>query len=64
MPKMKTHTGAKKRFFVTGSGRVKRFHAFHSHLMRKKTNVQKLGLRQVAFVDVADEKRILRLLCK
>lgn len=63
MPKMKTHTGAKKRFSVTGSGRVKRFHAFHSHLMRKKTNTQKLGLRQVAFVDVADEKRILRLLC-
>jgi large subunit ribosomal protein L35 len=64
MPKMKTHTGAKKRFSLTGTGKVKRFHAFHSHLMRKKTNTQKLGLRKSTLVSEADEKRILRLLCK
>jgi large subunit ribosomal protein L35 len=61
---MKTHTGAKKRFSLTGTGKVKRFHAFHSHLMRKKTNTQKLGLRKSTLVSEADEKRILRLLCK
>jgi large subunit ribosomal protein L35 len=64
MPKMKTHTGAKKRFSLTGSGKVKRFHAFHSHLMRKKTNKQKGILVQSTTVSEADEKRILRLLCK
>lgn len=60
---MKTHSSAKKRFALTGTGKVKRFHAFHSHLMRKKTTTQKLGLRKSTLVSEADEKRILRLLC-
>ena len=64
MPKMKTHSGAKKRFKVTGSGKVKRFHAFTSHLKRKKSKKAKLRLRDSALVSQADEKRVLRMLCQ
>ena len=63
MPKMKTHSGAKKRFKVTGTGKLKRFHANSSHLMRKKTKKAKLRLRHAAMVDASDEKRIKKLLC-
>ena len=62
MPKMKTHSSAKKRFKVTGSGKVKRFQARTSHLMRKKTKKAKLRLRDSALVSTADEKKIKRLL--
>jgi large subunit ribosomal protein L35 len=62
MPKMKTHTGAKKRFKLTGSGKVKRFHAFTSHLMRHKSKKAKLRLVTSTTVDVADKKRMKRLL--
>lgn len=64
MPKMKTHSGAKKRFKLTGSGKLKRFHANSSHLMRKKSKRAKLVLRGSTTVSVADEKRIKRLLAK
>ncbi len=64
MPKMKTHSSAKKRFKLTGSGKVKRFQAFTSHMMRNKTKKQKLNLRGSALVSPADEPRIKRLLCK
>lgn len=64
MPKMKTHSGAKKRFKLTGSGKVKRFHAFTSHMMRNKSNKAKLRLRDAGTVSEADEKRIKRLLCR
>ncbi|GAB5554210.1 MAG: 50S ribosomal protein L35 [Saprospiraceae bacterium] len=59
---MKTHSSAKKRFRVTGSGKVKRFQARTSHLMRKKSKKAKLRLRDSVLVSKADEKKIKRLL--
>ncbi len=64
MPKMKTNSSAKKRFKFTGSGKIKRFQANTSHLMRKKTKKAKLNLRGMALVSKADEGRIKDLLCK
>ena len=63
MPKMKTNSSAKKRFKVTGSGKVKRFQAYTSHMMRNKSKKAKLNLRGSTLVDKADEKRIKRMLC-
>ena len=63
MPKMKTHSSAKKRFKVTGSGKVKRFQANTSHRMRRKSAKAKLRLRDAALVSNADEQRVKRLLC-
>lgn len=63
MPKMKTHSSAKKRFKVTGSGKVKRYQAKTSHMMRNKSKKAKLRLRGSTLVAKADEKRILKLLC-
>ncbi len=59
---MKTHSSAKKRFKRTGSGKIKRFQAFTSHMMRNKSNKAKLRLRDSALVSEADEKRVKRLL--
>lgn len=64
MPKMKTHSSAKKRFKVTGSGKLKRFQAFTSHMMRNKSKKAKLRLRDAALVSEADAPRMRRLLCK
>ena len=63
MPKMKTHSGTKKRFKLTGSGKVKRFQANTSHLMRKKSKKAKTRLAGSTLVAPADEKRIKKLLC-
>lgn len=63
MPKMKTNSGAKKRFTLTGSGKVKRKHAYHSHILTKKTTKRKRNLAYSAVVDKADEKRIKALIC-
>jgi large subunit ribosomal protein L35 len=62
MPKMKTKSGAKKRFTLTGSGKVKRKHAFKSHILTKKTTKQKRNLTQTGLVSKADEANIKRLL--
>ncbi len=62
MPKMKTHRGAAKRFKKTASGRVKRGHAFTSHILTKKSPKRKRQLRQSALIAKADEKRVKRLL--
>jgi large subunit ribosomal protein L35 len=62
MPKMKTHSGAKKRFKLTGSGKVKRGHANMSHLNRRHSARQHNHLAGTGMVDQADEKRIKRLL--
>ena len=53
MPKLKTHTGAKKRFKVTKNGKVKRAHAYKSHLLNngRKTTKRKRGLRKAAYDD-------------
>ena len=63
MPKMKSHKGARKRFKITGSGEVKRGHAFKSHILTKKTSKRKRKLRRSAMIVVRGEaKRIKRLL--
>jgi len=63
MPKMKTHSGTKKRFTVTGSGKLKRKRTGKRHLLRKKSKKAKLRLRHMGIVCKADEPRIKRLLC-
>ena len=62
MPKMKTHTGAKKRYSLTGSGKVKRFHAFTSHMMRNKSKKAKLRLVHPTTMHPCEEARAKRLL--
>jgi len=62
MPKMKTKSGAKKRFTLTGSGKIKRKHAFKSHILTKKTKKQKRNLTYDTIVDPADVKAIKQML--
>jgi large subunit ribosomal protein L35 len=62
MPKMKTHKGAKKRFKVTGSGKVKRMRAFKSHILTKKDPKRKRRLRRPDLVSPGQVKTIRRLL--
>lgn len=62
MPKQKTVSGAKKRFFVTGSGRIKRKHAFKSHILTKKTKKQKRNLTHTALVNRVDEKNVKEMI--
>jgi large subunit ribosomal protein L35 len=62
MPKVKTNSGAKKRFKLTGTGKLKRKHAFHSHILTKKTTKQKRNLAHTAMVDVTNEARIKAML--
>lgn len=58
MPKMKTHKGTQKRFKRTGTGKLKRHHAFTSHLFANKTQKQKRKLRKSTLVSKGDQKRI------
>jgi large subunit ribosomal protein L35 len=62
MPKMKTNSGAKKRFKVTASGRLKRKKAFASHILTKKSPKRKRNLRTATLVDKADEPRMKKLI--
>ncbi|MCB0790416.1 MAG: 50S ribosomal protein L35 [Flavobacteriales bacterium] len=62
MPKMKTKSGAKKRFKLTGTGKVKRKHAFHNHILTKKHKKRKRNLAKMAVVHSRDEKNVLDLL--
>ena len=62
MAKLKTVSGAKKRFTLTGTGRIKRKHAYHSHILTKKTKKQKRNLDHFAILDKVDEKRVKELL--
>ena len=64
MPKIKTHSGAKKRFKLTKNGRVKRAHAFKSHLLNGhgKTTTLKRCLRKGAYADVTNEATIKRMI--
>ncbi len=64
MPKMKTNSAAKKRFDFTGSGKIKRKHAFKSHILTKKTTKQKRNLTYSGIVSQADEAKIKLLLVK
>ena len=58
MPKMKTKSSAKKRFKVTGTGKIKRKHAFKSHILTKKSKKRKLDLTHSTLVHVNDEANI------
>ncbi|MBO7117524.1 MAG: 50S ribosomal protein L35 [Bacteroidales bacterium] len=62
MAKNKTNSGAKKRFTLTGTGKIKRKHAYHSHILTKKTKKQKRNLDHFAILKKADEKRVKELL--
>jgi large subunit ribosomal protein L35 len=62
MPKQKTNSGAKKRFKLTGTGKIKRKHAFHSHILTKKSTKRKRILASTGLVSEPDEKRIKALL--
>lgn len=61
--KSKDKFGAKKRFAFTGSGKVKRRHAFHSHILTKKTKKQKRNLLGYSIVDSSNMKQVRDLLC-
>ena len=58
MPKMKTKSSAKKRFKVTGTGKIKRKHAFKSHILTKKSKKRKLALTHSTLVHANDEANI------
>lgn len=60
---MKTKSSAKKRFKLTGSGKIKRKHAFKSHILTKKTTKQKRNLTHSGLVDKADVANIKKQLC-
>ena len=62
MPKMKTKSSAKKRFSFTGTGKIKRKHAYKSHILTKKSKKRKRNLTYSAIIDKADEKTIRTLL--
>lgn len=62
MPKIKTNSGSKKRFALTGSGKIKRKHAFKSHILTKKTTKQKRNLTHTGLVDRVDVNNVKALL--
>lgn len=62
MPKMKTKSGAKKRFKLTGTGEIKRKSAFKRHILTKKETKRKRALTKTALVHDRDKKGILLLL--
>ena len=62
MPKLKTHTGAKKRFSLTKTGKVKRAHAFKSHILTKKDTKRCRRLRTQTIADVTNEATIKKMI--
>jgi len=62
MPKIKTHSGAKKRFNLTKTGKVKRAHAYKSHILNKKTTKRKRNLRKSAMADCTNVAQVKRLI--
>lgn len=62
MPKAKTKSGAKKRFKLTGTGKIKRKHAYKSHILTKKETKQKRGLTNMTLVHPADKDRVKKML--
>ena len=63
MPKIKTNSGSKKRFVLTGTGKIKRKHAFHSHILTKKTKKRKRNLVHSGLVANANLDQVKELLC-
>jgi large subunit ribosomal protein L35 len=64
MPKMKSHSGAKKRFKKTATGKLRARHAFSSHILVKKSPKRKRGFRKDVVIAKADEKTVNTLLGK
>jgi large subunit ribosomal protein L35 len=62
MPKLKTHSGAAKRFKKTGTGKFKRGHAFKRHILTSKATKRKRHLDTDSLVDKADQKKVARML--
>lgn len=62
MPKVKTNSGAKKRFALTGSGKIKRKHAFKSHILTKKTKKQKRNLTKFSVLDSTNLRSVKEML--
>ena len=62
MPKIKTHSGAKKRFKLSKNGKVIRAHANKSHILNKKTTKRKRGLRQTAVTDKSNVAAVKRMI--
>lgn len=62
MPKIKTKSAVKKRFSLTGTGKVKRHHAYHSHILTKKTKKRKRNLAHSALVDRTIENTVKQML--
>ena len=62
MPKVKTNAAAKKRFALTGTGKIKRKHAYHSHILTKKSKKRKRNLDHTTIVASANERQIKELL--
>ncbi|MDB5257200.1 MAG: ribosomal protein [Chitinophagaceae bacterium] len=62
MPKVKVKSGAKKRFKLTGTGKIKRKHAFKSHILTKKGTKRKRGLTHVTLVSDADMNNVRAML--
>ncbi len=62
MPKLKTKASAKKRFKLTGTGKIKRKHAYKSHILTKKSKKRKLRLTHATLVSDADRKNVLQSL--
>ena len=63
MPKMKTKSSAKKRFTLTGSGKIKRKHAFKSHILSKMSTKRKRNLTHAGMVHSSDESNVKMQLC-
>ena len=61
MPKIKTHSGAKKRFKLSKNGKPMRGHAYKSHILNKKSTKRKRNLRKTEVADVTNQKQIKRL---
>ena len=62
MPKLKSHSGAKKRFNLTKSGKVKRAKAYKSHILTKKSTKRLRGLRQTGYIADCEAKKIRELI--
>ncbi|WP_209330345.1 50S ribosomal protein L35 [Lunatimonas salinarum] len=62
MPKVKTKSSAKKRFTLTGTGKIRRKHAYKSHILTKKSTKRKKNLTKMGFVHTSDEGRVRDML--
>ena len=63
MPKMKSVSSAKKRFSLTATGKIKRKHAFKSHILTKKATKRKGNLTHTSIVDIANDATVRKMLC-